>query len=64
MSSSAEAIRTLEPGSHVAEMEVKKSRFIGYAKNVDNWEDAKAYIDAIKEEPQSKTLVLWLPMRI
>lgn len=50
MSSRSEVIRTLEPGSHQAEMEVKKSRFIGFAKNVENWEDAKAYIDSIKAE--------------
>jgi len=34
----------------VAEMEVKKSRFLGYAKTADNWADAKAYIDEIKAE--------------
>lgn len=45
-----EPIRTLGPGSHKAEMEVKKSRFIGYAKNVDSWEDAKRYIDEVKQE--------------
>ena len=27
--------KTLAPGSHMAEMEVKKSRFLGYAKHVD-----------------------------
>ena len=45
-----QAIRTLEPGTHLAEMEVKKSRFIGYAKNVDNWEDAKGFIETVKQE--------------
>lgn len=50
MSSSPDVIRTLQPGSHMAEMEIKKSRFLGHAKNVDNWEDAKAYIDQVKEE--------------
>jgi uncharacterized YigZ family protein len=51
MSSSVpEVIRTLEPGSHVSEMEVKKSRFIGYAKKTENWEEAKSYIDQIKQE--------------
>lgn len=43
-------IKTLDVGSHVAEMEVKKSRFIGYAKHVQNWEDAKAYIEEVKTE--------------
>ena len=50
MSSSSEAITTLEPGTHMAEMEVKKSRFIGYAKNCDNWEAAKDYIDHVRAE--------------
>ncbi|CAB9522229.1 IMPACT family member [Seminavis robusta] len=43
-------IRTLEPGSHISEMEVKKSRFIGYASHASNWDDAKAYIDTVKQE--------------
>lgn len=44
------AIRKLAPGSHRAEMEVKKSRFIGYAKSVNNWEEAKEYIEQVKDE--------------
>ena len=48
--SATEVITTLEEGPHMAETEIKKSRFIGYAKNVDNWEDAKSYISQVKEE--------------
>jgi hypothetical protein len=32
---STETSRTLAPGSHVSEMEVKKSRFLGHAKHVE-----------------------------
>lgn len=49
-SDSNEAIRTVGPGSHVSEIEIKKSRFLGHVKNVDSWEDAKAYIDQVKQE--------------
>lgn len=50
MSSDAiEAIRTVGPGSHVSEIEIKRSRFLGHAKNVDSWEDAKQYIDEVKQ---------------
>ena len=47
---STETSRTLSPGSHIGEMEVKKSRFLGYAKHVENWAEATSYIDQIKEE--------------
>lgn len=33
-----------------SEMEVKKSRLIGYASHVDSWSDAQLRIDAIKKE--------------
>ena len=33
-----------------SEMEVKKSRFIGYASHVDSWSEAQLQIDAIKKE--------------
>ena len=49
-STTGSTIRTLAPGSHVAEMEVKKSRFIGYATKAEHWDDAKHYIDQIKQE--------------
>jgi uncharacterized YigZ family protein len=41
---------TLVTGSHVSEMEVKKSRFIAYASNVGSWSDAQAYLEQIKKE--------------
>jgi len=47
---SSEASRTLAPGSHISEIEIKKSRFLGYAKHVENWAEATSYIDQIKEE--------------
>jgi len=34
----------------MAEIEIKKSRFIGYAQHVECWDDAKGYIQEIKEE--------------
>ena len=56
MSSSIEKeIRTLAPGIHVSELEVKKSRFIAYAKHSETWEDAQECIDAIKlEHPKAR----------
>jgi len=48
LSMSTEAIRTLAPGSHVSETEVKKSRFLGYAKHAENWDEASAYIEEVK----------------
>ena len=34
----------------MAEMEVKKSRFLGYACHVSTWDEAKLYIEQIKSE--------------
>jgi hypothetical protein len=48
--SSTEATRTLAPGSHTSELEVKKSRFLGYAKHAENWDEALAYIQEVKAE--------------
>jgi uncharacterized YigZ family protein len=50
MCMATESQQTLAPGSHVAEMEVKKSRFIGYAQHTDSWVDAQDYIQQVKEE--------------
>jgi uncharacterized YigZ family protein len=50
MSSAQHAYKTLASGSHVSEMEVKKSRFIGYATRVDSWHEAQAYIEVVKSE--------------
>ena len=47
--------RTLAPGSHQSEMEVKKSRFIGYAQHVETWPEAQAYIEQVKmEHPKAR----------
>jgi hypothetical protein len=47
--------RTLAPGSHVSEMEIKKSRFLGHAKHVETWEEAQAYINEVKlEHPKAR----------
>ena len=55
MMSSTETQRTLGPGSHISEMEVKKSRFIGYAKHVSTWENAQEYIEQVKmEHPKAR----------
>ena len=42
--------RTLAPGLHQAEMEVKKSRFIGYAQHVDTWKEAQDVLDVVKAQ--------------
>ena len=47
---STEIQKTLASGSYEAEMEVKKSRFIGYAQHVQSWDEAKDYIEGIKNE--------------
>jgi putative IMPACT (imprinted ancient) family translation regulator len=31
-------------------MGVKKSRFLGYAKHVENWDEAQTYIEEVKAE--------------
>jgi putative IMPACT (imprinted ancient) family translation regulator len=46
---------TLAPGLHEAEMEVKKSRFIGYAQHVDTWKDAQDFLNVVKaQHPKSR----------
>ena len=45
---STETQRTLAAGSHESEIEVKKSRFIAYAKHTENWDSALNYIQEIK----------------
>ena len=42
--------KTVAEGSHMAEMVEKKSRFIGYAMHVENWDQAKSYIEEVKSE--------------
>lgn len=42
--------RTLAEGEFSSEMEVKKSRFIGYARHVKTWDDAQMYIEKVKNE--------------
>lgn len=34
----------------MSEMEVKKSRFLGYATHADNWDDATTYLEQVKAE--------------
>jgi uncharacterized YigZ family protein len=42
---------TVSPGgSYQSELEIKKSRFIGYTRHVDSWSEAQAYIEAKKQE--------------
>jgi len=50
MATDANAQQTIAPGSHTAEMQVKKSRFIGHAQHVDSWDKAQLYIQQIKEQ--------------
>jgi uncharacterized YigZ family protein len=50
-SSSTETIKSLEVGSStISELEVKKSKFIGYASPVGSWDDAVGYIARVKQE--------------
>ena len=49
-STTAPTTKTLAPGSHLSELEIKKSRFLGYASHVESWDQAQAYIDQIKAE--------------
>lgn len=52
---SSQVQRTLGPGSHVSEMEVKKSRFIGYAQHAETWDEAQDYIEQIRiEHPKAR----------
>jgi uncharacterized YigZ family protein len=53
--SSPQPQRTLGLGSHYAEREVKKSRFIGYATNVESWREAQEYLQSIKgQHPKAR----------
>ena len=46
-----ETLKTLAPGAfYMAELEVKKSRFLGYASHARTWDDAKSYIEHVKSE--------------
>lgn len=46
---------TLAPGLHEAEMEVKKSRFIGYAQHVETWKEAQDFLHVVRaEHPKSR----------
>jgi len=54
---SAETHKTLASGGPFqSELEVKKSRFIGYAKRVGSWKEAKEYISEIRtvEHPKAR----------
>jgi uncharacterized YigZ family protein len=48
--------RTLVSGTHVAHIEVKKSRFIGYAIRIDTWSDAKDFLENVvkAEHPKAR----------
>jgi uncharacterized YigZ family protein len=54
-SAQSQSQRTPGEGSHQAEMEVKKSRFIGYATHVESWGEAQAYLQSIKgQHPKAR----------
>jgi len=42
--------KTLAPGSHQTETEVKKSRFIAYASHASSWKEAQDYIHMVKDD--------------
>jgi len=49
------ASTTLAPGLHEAEMEVKKSRFIGYARHAETWKEAQDFLDDVRTlHPKSR----------
>lgn len=54
--SSTEATTTLDAGSHQSELEVKKSRFIGYAQHCETWKEAQDYINNVVkvEHPKAR----------
>jgi len=41
---------TLQPGSYSAEIEIKKSRFLGYAQRALNWKEAQDYVALVRSE--------------
>lgn len=43
-------LTTLQDGSYLAEMEVKKSRFLGYAQRAKTWDDAQNYVALVRSE--------------
>ena len=45
-------MKTLTPGTgmHSSEMEIKKSRFLGYACHVESWMDARLILDQVKAQ--------------
>ena len=55
LSMGTESTKTLAPGCHVSEYEVKKSRFLGYAQHAENWDQAQAFIEEVKlEHPKGR----------
>mmetsp|Transcript_17897 Transcript_17897/g.29624 ORF Transcript_17897/g.29624 Transcript_17897/m.29624 type:complete len:254 (+) Transcript_17897:198-959(+) len=58
MSTEGEALTTtLDSGSHQSEMEVKKSRFLGYAQHVETWKEAQDYLEVVRaEHPKARHL--------
>lgn len=49
-SSSSSVIRTLAPGSHFTEYQIKKSRFLAYASHVRSWQEAQTYLKTIRAQ--------------
>lgn len=46
---------TLAPGLYESEMEVKKSRFLGYAQHAATWKEAQDFLEVVKEmHPKSR----------
>lgn len=55
MSAEDTVTRTLQTGSHEADMEVKKSKFLGYAQHVETWKEAQDYLqDITMEHPKAR----------
>ena len=50
MSAENTLTKTLKPGSHQADMEVKKSKFLGYAQHVETWEEAQEYVVQFQQQ--------------
>jgi putative IMPACT (imprinted ancient) family translation regulator len=48
--STDEALTTLQSGSYWAELEIKKSRFLGYAQRTETWKEAQDYVATVRSE--------------
>lgn len=55
-SGASETHQTLKSGIHVAEIEIKKSRFVGYALHTETWSNARDFLENVVkvEHPKAR----------